>query len=61
MCRDIICTMSPMTFWYFFPQEFNSSGRLKNFYRLLSTNVDQKGQEFVSTIEGQSQMLVMLI
>ncbi|XP_070580139.1 gamma-glutamyl hydrolase-like [Ptychodera flava] len=34
------------------PQTFHNNVDLRNFYKVLSTNYDQKGKEFVSVIEG---------
>jgi hypothetical protein len=33
-------------------QDFNKNSDLKKFYNVLSTNVDEKGKEFISTFEG---------
>jgi len=30
-----------------------TNNKLRNFYRILSTNVDSNGQTFVSTFEGK--------
>jgi len=35
------------------PADFNDQAALTSFYRVLSTNMDRKGKEFVSTIEGK--------
>jgi len=34
------------------PSSFHSNKRLQDFFRVVSTNKDRKGQEFVSTIEA---------
>ena len=45
-------------FLYF--QEHDENANLKKFYRVLSTNKDKNGKEFVSTMEGNILILCML-
>ncbi|XP_072323778.1 gamma-glutamyl hydrolase isoform X1 [Scyliorhinus torazame] len=40
--------------WSISVKNFTSNTELKNFYKILSTNMDSKGIEFVSTIEAHS-------
>jgi len=35
------------------PEEYEENDLLKNFYKVISTNEDRKGKEFVSIIEGR--------
>ncbi|XP_072043766.1 gamma-glutamyl hydrolase-like isoform X1 [Amphiura filiformis] len=56
--NDILNTLTTvnMTFnyhhWGISPTNFTKSEELKNFYRILSTNVDENGVEFISTMEA---------
>jgi len=34
------------------PAKFQASKRLTDFFRVISTNLDRKGKEFISTVEG---------
>ncbi|EDO28194.1 predicted protein, partial [Nematostella vectensis] len=34
------------------PGDFGKNDALSSFYKVLSTNVDRKGKEFISTVEG---------
>lgn len=38
--------------WSLTPMNFSDSSELKDFYRVISTNVDDKGVEFISTMEA---------
>ncbi|KAH3757870.1 gamma-glutamyl hydrolase [Pelomyxa schiedti] len=40
------------------PQAYNTSQKLRAVFNVLSTNVDMKGKEFVSTLEGKTAPLI---
>jgi len=39
-------------YWGIYTEHWNKVQKLKNFFKVISTNKDKKGKEFVSTIEG---------
>jgi len=49
-------TKNPVTLnnhiWSLYPEKYNGNSKLKNFFRIISTNKDRKGKEFISTFEG---------
>jgi len=53
-----IITKQPVTMnnhnWGVAPSDWNDNAHLPKFYRILSTNKDRNGKEFISTIEGLS-------